>query len=108
MSVASLHRLPGAAGSPVAQHWRAFGRPLPEGVADLRPRLANAVVAKGGAEARRLNLVRELALQLVSNGDPCIERRVFGFAAGIGCRNGRGVAARVLFEIYACGTQSRR
>jgi len=108
MSIASVLRLPSASGSPIRQQKGSLCGPLPEGVADLRPLLAAVRASAKGNEAHRLNAVRELARRLATDDDPRIERRVLGFAVGIGCRDGRAIAARVLREVNARGARLRR
>ena len=108
MSARTVHRLPTADAPAIAQHARALRSALPFGVADLRPRLAAAAACESGVDLQRLQVVRELARRLAADNDPRIERRVFGFAIGIGGRHGRSIATRVLREVDKSRASARR
>jgi hypothetical protein len=108
MSTSTIHRLPNADAPAIAQRVRALRAALPFGVADLRPRLAAAAACSSGVERLRLQAVQELARQLVADNDPRIERRVFGFAIGIGGKHGRSIATRVLREVDSGRALARR
>ncbi|MES3014974.1 MAG: hypothetical protein V4750_14760 [Pseudomonadota bacterium] len=103
MKAAIVHYLPTASRLPVVQSCVELIAALPPGVADLALRRFD----EKGIERLRLESVRALARRLAIDGCPRIERRVHGFALGIGGKRSRQIAEGALREIEACRVGQR-